>query len=230
MPIATVADFVDALRPLHLLPAARLDDLAKAHFPDAESLAEELLQRGWLTPLQVRQLLRGEGAHLVLGPYILLECLGAGGMGEVFKARHQLMERVVALKLIRKERLADTEAVARFLREIKTVSQLSHPNIVTAHDAAQVGDTLLLAMEFVDGSDLAKIVRQSGPLGVAQACHYICQAAKGLQHAHERGLVNRDIKPHNLGRTARFDGRRRRAHPLLGTTPVRPLQPTQVHR
>jgi serine/threonine protein kinase len=199
MPIATVADFVNALRPLPLLSAAQLDDLAaQARFPDAETLTRELVQRGWLTPFQVEQLLQDRGSHLALGPYVLLECLGEGGMGQVFKARHQLMERVVAVKLIRKERLADGQAVARFLREIKVVSQLSHPNIVTAHDAAQVGDTLLLAMEFVDGTDLARLVRESGPLPVPRACHYIRQAALGLQHAHERGLVHRDIKPHNL--------------------------------
>jgi serine/threonine protein kinase len=214
MPIATVVDFVNALRPLRLLSDAQLDELTQASFPDADSLARDLVRRGWLTSLQVEHLLQDSGVHLVLGPYVLLECLGAGGMGEVFKARHRLMERVVAVKLIRKERLADAQAVARFLREIKAVSQLSHPNIVTAHDAAQVGDTLLLAMEFVVGSDLAKLVRESGPLPIAQACNYIRQAALGLQHAHERGLVHRDIKPHNLLVTRATD----QAGPAAGDT------------
>ena len=108
------------------------------------------------------------------------------------------MNRVVALKVIRRESLADAEAVGRFYREIQVVSQLDHPNVVHAYDAGPVGATHFLAMEYVEGTDLGRLVKQSGPLPVAQACDYIRQAALGLQHAHERGLVHRDIKPHNL--------------------------------
>jgi serine/threonine-protein kinase len=132
------------------------------------------------------------------GPYLLLEKLGEGGNGTVYKARHQAMKRVVALKVVRKELLGDAEVVGRFYREIEVLSQISHPNIVHAYDAGPIGGDLVLAMEFVDGIDLDRLVKESGRLPAAQACEYIRQAAVGLQHAHERGLIHRDIKPSNL--------------------------------
>src|SRR5262249_12899330 len=94
--------------------------------------------------------------------------------------------------------LTDAAVVARFYREIQILSQLDHANIVHAYDAGPTGATHFLAMEFVEGTDLGRLVKQGGPLPVLQACEYICHAALGLQHAHERGLVHRDIKPHNL--------------------------------
>src|SRR5262249_48418395 len=142
------------------------------------------------------------GAELVVGEYLLLEQLGEGGMGHVFKARHQLMNRVVALKIIRKELLAQGDALQRFQREIRMVAQLNHPHIVRAEYAAQVGDVHFLVMEYAEGTDLHSLVQKSGPLPVATACAYIRQAARGLQHAHEGGLVHRDIKPSNLQVTA----------------------------
>src|SRR5262249_30995879 len=96
------------------------------------------------------------------------------------------------------ELLADAEVVGRFYREIQVLSQLDHPNVVHAYDAGPAGEGHFLAMEFVEGTDLGKLVKQGGPLPRLQACAYIHQAAMGLQHAHERGLVHRDIKPHNL--------------------------------
>jgi serine/threonine protein kinase len=118
-------------------------------------------------------------------------------MGEDFKARHPLLKRTLAVKVLRPDRLA-AGTVQRFLREIEAAGQLSHPNIVMAHDAAQVGDTFLLVMEYVEGRDLARWVQEGGSLPVARACDFIRQAALGLQHAHERGLVHRDVKPSNL--------------------------------
>jgi serine/threonine protein kinase len=88
--------------------------------------------------------------------------------------------------------------VRRFLREVQATAQLSHPNVIHAYDADAVNDTLFLVMEFVEGTDLAKLVKKQGPLPVAQACRYISQAARGLEHAYQRGLIHRDIKPHNL--------------------------------
>jgi formylglycine-generating enzyme required for sulfatase activity len=123
-------------------------------------------------------------------------------MGEVFKARHLLLNRVVALKVTRRDILSDPSLERRLLREIQATAQLSHPNIVSAHDAAQVGKTHFLAMEYVEGTDLGKLVRDQGRLAVHRACKYIRQAALGLQHAHEHGLVHRDIKPSNLLLTA----------------------------
>ncbi len=200
MAIDSVATFLDALGSSGILTAAQLQELARAQPPADEprALARQLLRENLLTAFQVNQVFLGRGTELRLGPYVLLERLGEGGMGQVFKARHQLMNRVVALKVIRKDRLANPEVVARFLREIKAAAQLSHPNIVTAHDAAQVGDTHFLVTEYVEGVSLSRHVRDNGPRPVAQACDWVRQAALGLQHAHEKGLVHRDIKPGNL--------------------------------
>ncbi|MCI0462115.1 MAG: protein kinase [Gemmataceae bacterium] len=170
----------------------------RSQFPEARSLAGELIRRGWLTPFQANKLLQGRAQELVLGPYRLLERLGAGSMGEVFKARHARMDRLVALKIISRQQLSSPTAVERFRRESRAAAQLAHPNIVIAYDADEVGDTHFLAMEYVGGTDLATLVKQSGPLAIAKAADYIRQAALGLQHAHEKGLVHRDIKPANL--------------------------------
>jgi tRNA A-37 threonylcarbamoyl transferase component Bud32 len=200
MTVARSSDLVEAARSLHLLEPAQLAQLAalQARFPEARALARELLRLDWLTPYQINQLFQDRGSDLLLGSYVLLERLGEGGMGAVFKARNWKLGRVVALKLIRKECLADAEAVQRFRREIRVASHLDHPNIIHTYDADEVGSSHFLVMEHVEGTDLARLVRQRGPLRVASACDYVRQAALGLQHAFERGLVHRDIKPSNL--------------------------------
>ncbi|HZU35922.1 MAG TPA: protein kinase, partial [Gemmataceae bacterium] len=137
--------------------------------------------------------------------YRVQESLGAGGMGTVYKAEHLLMGRTVALKVIHPALVARPGAVERFVREARAAARLSHPNIVTAYDAEQVGALHLLVMEHVEGVSLAHLVAAHGPLPITEACSAIRQAALGLQHAHERGMVHRDIKPHNLMRTP--DGR-----------------------
>jgi tRNA A-37 threonylcarbamoyl transferase component Bud32 len=133
--------------------------------------------------------------------YQVLELLDAGGMGAVYKARHRLMERPVALKVINPDLMKRPAMVERFQREVKAAARLAHANIVTAYDADQAGDTHFLVMEFVEGIGLAQWVQQLGRLPIREACTYVCQAALGLQHAFERGMVHRDIKPHNLMRT-----------------------------
>src|SRR4051812_482349 len=133
-----------------------------------------------------------------LGVYTILEKLGEGGMGEVFRARHERLGRLVALKVIRADRLPHPDAVRRFLREARVAAQLHHPNVVTVFDANEADGVHFLAMELVDGTDLAKQVKDHGPLPPALACEYVRQAALGLQHAHEKGLVHRDVKPSNL--------------------------------
>jgi CheY-like chemotaxis protein len=137
------------------------------------------------------------GPPAVPGYEILAE-LGRGGMSVVYKARHIHMDRLVALKVINQEFVKEPDALRRFQQEVRAAAQLFHPNIVMAFDSGQVGTMHFLAMEYVIGIDLAKLVRQNGPLPVAQACNYMRQAALGLQHAHEKGLVHRDIKPSNL--------------------------------
>jgi serine/threonine protein kinase len=146
----TAASFAECLRELHLLDTPQLAevdrDLGK-RFHDPKELARELVRRSWLTPYQVNQLFRGKGQELVLGSYVLLEPLGAGGMGQVVKARHRTLDRLCALKMIRRERMASPEAVNRFLREAKAAARLAHPNIVTIFDADQAGGIYFLAME-----------------------------------------------------------------------------------
>jgi serine/threonine protein kinase len=206
MPVCSTTVVLDALCQYRLLEPAQLEELTgslHARFPDAKAVARELIQRGWLTPYQANHLLQGKAQELVLGSYLLLERLGEGGMGQVFKARHGKLGRVVALKVIRKERLDSPDAVRRFQREVRAAAALDHPHIVRALDADEIGGAHLLVMEYIDGAtDLSRLIKKNGPLPVPQACEYIRQAALGLQHASERGLVHRDIKPANLLRTA----------------------------
>lgn len=147
-------------------------------------------------------------AHEVPAPlaehprYEIVGLIGRGGMGDVYKATHRKMERTVALKVINRGLVRKPKVVDRFHREVKAAAQLSHPNIVTAFDADQADDFHFMVMEYVDGVDLSQTVKDRGALSVAEACEYIRQAAIGLQHAHEQGMVHRDIKPHNLMVTA----------------------------
>ena len=133
-----------------------------------------------------------------LGEYELLERIGQGGMGVVFKARHMKLGRTVAIKVIADARATDEKAIARFEREIKTIGQLEHPSIVHAHDAREIDGRSILVMEYVDGMDLGRLIRRHGPISMADACELIRQTMLGLQAAHELGLVHRDIKPSNL--------------------------------
>src|SRR5579864_7086307 len=145
---------IDALHQYRLLEPMQLDEVKnlQARFPDPKALARELIQRSWLTAYQVNQLLQNKGHELVLGSYILQERLGEGGMGQVFKARHRNLGRIVAVKLIRKERLENPAAIKRFEREVRAAAALSHPNIVHAFDADDIGGTHLLVMECVEGA------------------------------------------------------------------------------
>ena len=130
--------------------------------------------------------------------YEVLRELGRGGMGVVYLAKNRLMDRHEVLKVITASMLQKSGTLDRFLREIRSAAALSHDNVVKAYSAMQFGDALVFAMEYVEGDDLAKLVKKQGPLAVANACYYARQVALGLQHAHERGMVHRDIKPHNL--------------------------------
>lgn len=130
--------------------------------------------------------------------YRIVEKLGQGGMGTVYKAIHERLDRIVAIKVLTPDRLRDPQGVSRFQREMKAVGKLQHPNIVNAHDAGEADGTHFLVMEYVDGVDLGVIVSRLGPLPVSDACELVRQAALGLQHVHQHGLVHRDIKPSNL--------------------------------
>ncbi|HWE36203.1 MAG TPA: serine/threonine-protein kinase [Isosphaeraceae bacterium] len=193
--------FLDGLRRSQLLGTTQLADVETTIAGGnvgAEILAGELVTRGWLTDFQTDCLLRAHPEELVLGPYQLLECLGEGGMGKVFKARHRVMDRVVALKVVRSDLLTRPDLVRRFHQEIKAAAQVSHPNIVIAHDAAEVDGKHFLVMEYVEGVGVDRLIARTGPLPVPQACDLVRQASLGLAHIAEKGLVHRDIKPSNL--------------------------------
>lgn len=201
MSIATVDALVEALQQSKLLKPDQMDEVTRILLPRCSNpmgLAKEVMRRGWLTVYQMNQLLQARGQKLTLGPYRILDFIGKGGVSTVFKAWHTGKHCIVALKVIHPELLSNAEALGRFEREIKIVTQLKHPNVVRAFDDSGLGATHFFAMEFVEGTDLGKLVQLGGPLAVAQACDYVRQAALGLQHAHELGLVHRDIKPANL--------------------------------
>jgi len=130
--------------------------------------------------------------------YKIGKFLGSGGMGLVYQAEHRMMDRIVALKILHHDLIQNPRIVKRFRQEVKAAARLLHPNIVTAYDADQAGDAHFLVMEYVDGVSLYRLVAKRGPLEVAYAAYFIRQAAKGLEHAFQQGMVHRDIKPQNL--------------------------------
>lgn len=196
-------EFARHLAASQLLSDGELDRLLAARpAADAISLGAALVADGVLTDFQLDALARGRTAGLRVGNYDVLDKLGAGGMGAVFKARHRRMKRVVALKVLSAAACQDAAFVQRFQREVETVARLAHPNVVTAFDADEDVIGHFLVMEFVNGRDLTAHVRKNHPLTVREAVDCVVQAAHGLAYAHAQGVVHRDIKPANLLRDA----------------------------
>lgn len=135
---------------------------------------------------------------VTLGDYEIQQELGRGGMGVVYLAKHKLMRRVVAIKVLSVAASSDPELVQRFLREVEMAAVLNHPHVVTAYDAQQIDGLTYLVLEYVPGVDLATYIKQHGPLPPRTAVHCILQAARGIAHAHRAKIIHRDIKPHNL--------------------------------
>lgn len=165
---------------------------------DSKLCARELVRSGLLTLFQADAIYRGRPHNLVLGEYVLLDKIGEGGMGKVFKAVHRRMDRMVALKILLPRMTASPDAMERFHREVKAAAKLVHPNIVTAYDAGDAAGVHYLVMEFVEGTDLAKLVIKEGALPLDKSVDYTLQAATGLEYAHKLGMIHRDIKPANL--------------------------------
>ena len=143
------------------------------------------------------QQLREGQTKLQLGPYVITDWLGQGGMGQVFVAVHQMMERQVAIKVLPQSK-STNDAISNFKREIQTQAKLDHRNLVRAYDAGHDGNVYFLVTEYVPGTDLRRLVRSQGPLTVNQAASVIMQAAIGLDYAHRQGLIHRDVKPGNI--------------------------------
>ena len=193
MPVP-VEQFVKLLEDSGILASETIRDFVppKSNPKDGEELARELVRQKKLTKFQAEEVYRGKGKSLVLGNYTLLDKIGAGGMGQVFKAEHRRMHRIVALKMLPAGMMKNPAVVARFEREVTAAAKLSHPNIVAAHDADGANGVHFLVMEFVEGSDLAALVKKNGILPVDKALNYVLQAARGLEAAHAEGIVHRD--------------------------------------
>lgn len=175
-----------------------IEGLTKSERPaTARELADLLVSRGHLTAFQAECLVNERPIRFVFDEYQILDEIGAGGMGQVFKAVHGHMERVVALKVMHQKVMDSNAAVERFQREVKAAAKLSHPNIVHAYDAGQTGGAHYLVMEFVEGTNLRELTQRK-TLGIATGVNFILQAARGLQYAHSQGVIHRDIKPANL--------------------------------
>jgi serine/threonine protein kinase len=165
---------------------------------DSTALAERLVRDNLLTTFQAKRLLSNRPQGLIVGRYIILERIGSGSMGRVYRAHHVMMDRVVALKIIAPEISSNERVVARFQREMKLVGRLDHPNVVRAFDADQINRVLYIVMEYVAGASLSERLKQKGPIPAVEMIDYAAQAALGLAHAHEQGIVHRDIKPSNI--------------------------------
>ncbi len=164
-----------------------------------DELAARLIEKKLLTPYQAEQLLAGRADECkIAGRYLILEKLGEGGMGAVYRAHDIQLDRDVAVKVLPPQRLNDADAVARFQREARALAKLSHPNIIQAYDSGVDKGRHFLVMEYVEGASLAAILAEQGAIPPTLAADMIYQAALGLQHAHEKGLVHRDLKPANL--------------------------------
>jgi len=199
----TLDDFIRSITASGLMDGEEvqsfLDTLPMENRPTtAEDLAREMYRQGKLTKFQAQAIYQKKTRGLVVGNYVVLDKLGKGGMGAVYKAQHKRMKRVVALKMLPSSATKSPELVRRFQREVEAAAKLSHPNIVTAHDADEEKGVHFLVMEYVEGCDLHALVKEKGTLPVAQAVDYVLQAAKGLEYAHRQGIVHRDIKPSNL--------------------------------
>jgi serine/threonine protein kinase len=191
-----------------LLTRQQLDEAARAlrwsvgEQPDVDSsptgrqLAENLVETGAINAWQATQLLAGH-TRFTLGPYRIIDSLGQGGMGQVFRAEHAVLERTVAVKVLPRQSCTP-EAIAAFTREIRAQARLDHENLVQAFDAGHDGNVYYLVSEYVPGADLRKLVRENGPLGMQTAASIISQVARGLDHAHRQGLIHRDVKPGNV--------------------------------
>lgn len=202
----TVSNFLEYVERSGLVDKSRLSqsladlerDAGASAANDSQVVSNHLTQVGLLTDWQRQKLLEGRHNGFFLGKYKLLDHLGTGGMSNVYLSEHPVMRRRVAIKVLPSNRVNDSSYLERFHREARAVALLDHPNIVRAFDVDHEGDNHYLVMEYVEGPDLRVLVERNGPLPPRDAADYIRQAAEGLGHAHQAGLVHRDMKPANL--------------------------------
>lgn len=207
----SVAEFVESLSDSHLLTEEQMAlvdeeirqmqqaaDETPDHKTDARRLATRLVEQDLLTEYQAKVILERGDSPLLLDRYVILDSIGAGGMGIVFKALQVSLDRIVAVKVLPQHFVDSKDKVERFKREMRSVAKLSHPNVVQAYDAHESNGVYFFAMEYVPGMDLAEAVRQNGVFPPDQAIDICAQVAKGLASAHEQNIVHRDVKPSNV--------------------------------
>ncbi len=202
MPIS-LDEFVRSLTDTGIMPAEEVTSLVTNFSEDqtgvdVEKLAKELVRQQKLTRFQASVIFRRQARGLRFGDYIVLDKLGSGGMGQVFKSENRQTGQTVAIKLLRATYTKSQRAVARFYREAETAMRLKHRNLVSMLEAGEWNGLHFLVMELIDGRDVRSVIKEKGPLSVAAALDVLLQAALGLEHAHQQGIVHRDIKPANL--------------------------------
>jgi serine/threonine protein kinase len=205
MPVpATIDELVDLSQKSGILDRKGLDDYLQRvrsgpSVPTGpQDLAAVMVRDGLLTRFQADQLLQGKWRNFLIGgKYKLLDRIGEGGRGAVFLCEHLRLQRRVAVKVLPPNQ-ARGGAAKRFERKARAVASLDHPNLVKIQDVDHDGKLHYLVMEYVEGSSLQDIVKKKGPFDARRACHYVVQACLGLQHAHDKGVVHRDLQPANL--------------------------------
>ncbi|HVA50946.1 MAG TPA: serine/threonine-protein kinase [Pirellulales bacterium] len=196
-------EFIASMAEQNLLPMEELAKMQRHLTPEQlestpNTLARELIRRGKITRFQAVQIIQGHSRSLTFGEYLVLDKIGEGAMGQVYKAEHRRMKRIVALKVLPSQATSSEVHVNRFYKEVELAARLAHPNIVTAYDAGESRGLHYLVMEYVEGGTLSDHIKAHGPLTVDQAMNCVLQAARGLDYAHGEGIIHRDIKPANL--------------------------------
>jgi serine/threonine protein kinase len=201
--LPTVETFLRRILRSRLLDRAQLQealrDVPKAQRDDAQALADHLVKKGKLSRFQASKILTGSGKGLVLDHYQVLAPIGRGGMSTVYLARDENSDRLVALKLLTPSRWRNQERLlARFQREMELSRRIIHPHLAWTYDSGFCTDIYYIAMEYIPGRNLSRIVKSDGPLSVPRAAHLMAEVAAGLHYAHTQGLIHRDLKPSNI--------------------------------
>ena len=200
---ATTSNLHEFIRKSGLHEKDRLEEYLQS-IPNADELppvelARRMVADGMLTDFQAKHLMKGRYRNFFIGKFKVLEPLGSGGMSQVYLCEHAVMKHRVAMKLLPVKESEDKGAVGRFMREARAAAAVNHPNVVRAHDFDLAEKKFYyLIMDYVDGVNLNDLVKKIGPIPYRTAANYIGQAAHGLQHIHECGLIHRDLKPSNL--------------------------------
>jgi serine/threonine protein kinase len=201
--LPTVEDFLKTVLKSGLLDRAQLQDalrdVPKGQREDPQALAEHLVRRGKLSRFQAKKILRGAGRGLLLGHYQVLSPIGRGGMSTVYLARDERSGELVALKLLPPSRWRNEERLlARFQREMELSRRVAHPHVAWTYESDICQNVYYIAMEFIPGKNLSRVVAEGGPLDVPRAARLMAEVASGLEHAHNQGLIHRDLKPSNI--------------------------------